>query len=175
MLDSLDSRVSVAGKRSGRLQSYLSHVLLVLSIGAAILAGLFIIPLEPLMPLPGLDPAWMQAVNEAVARHLVFGRDVIFTYGPFASVYTCLYHPSQPSMLMLGGRVLIAFGLVVGYLMLCWRRRVYLLLVLPFVAAETMLQELIYHSTVLRWPFHLFFFWSYSESRRLPATRQVDH
>jgi len=130
-----DSKVGAEGKRSGRLQNYLSHLLLVLSIGAAILAGLFIIPLEPLMPVPGLDPAWMQALNEAVARHLVFGRAVIFTYGPFASVYTCLYHPATDT-LMLGGRVLIAFGFVVGYLMLCWRRRVYLLLVLPLFTAN---------------------------------------
>jgi len=152
MLDSLDSRVSVAGKRSGRLQSYLSHVLLVLSIGAAILAGVFIIPLEPLMPEPGLDPAWMQAVNEAVARHLVFGRDVIFTYGPFASVYTCLYHPAT-DMLMLGGRVLVASGLVVGYLMLCWRRRVYLLLVLPLFTANVWIAYLSFDCIALALPF----------------------
>ena len=147
-----DSRVGVAGKRSGRLQKYLSDVQLVLSIGAAILAGVFIIPLEPLMPEPGLDPAWMQAVNEAVARHLVFGRDVIFTYGPFASVYTCLYHPATDT-LMLGGRVLIAFGFVVGYLMLCWRRRVYLLLVLPLFTANVWVAYLSFDCIALALPF----------------------
>ena len=37
----------------------------------------------PLGP-PGIDPGWQWAVNEAGSADWVFGRDVVFTYGPLA-------------------------------------------------------------------------------------------
>ena len=32
--------------------------------------------------MPGLDPSWIFAINYFFDRHIVFGRDVIWTYGP---------------------------------------------------------------------------------------------
>ena len=52
------------------------------------------VPLNPSMPVSGLDTSWMMSMNQAVAQHLVFGRDIIFTFGPYASIYTGLYHPA---------------------------------------------------------------------------------
>jgi hypothetical protein len=40
----------------------------------------FPIPIQPLRS--GLDPSWMAGINWASAQRLVFGRDVMFTYGP---------------------------------------------------------------------------------------------
>lgn len=37
---------------------------------------------------PGLDPSWVLGFNLAHAKHLIFGTDVVFTYGPL--VYTML-------------------------------------------------------------------------------------
>jgi hypothetical protein len=54
---------------------------------------------------------------------------------------------------MLGGRVLIAAGLVVGYLMLCWRRQVYLLLVLPLFTANVWIAYLSFDCIALALPF----------------------
>lgn len=48
----------------------------------------------PIFPTVGLVPSYGYALNEAVARHFVFGRDIIFTFGPFASVSTQLYNPA---------------------------------------------------------------------------------
>jgi hypothetical protein len=60
------------------------------------------IPLNPLMPVPGLDMSWMMAMNQAVAQHLVFGKDIVFTFGPYASIYTKLYHPATDRMMVWG-------------------------------------------------------------------------
>jgi len=44
-------------------------------------------------------------MNQAVAQGLVFGTDIIFTYGPYASVITGGYHPATDHA-MIGGSLL---------------------------------------------------------------------
>jgi hypothetical protein len=34
----------------------------------------------------GLDASWMLGLNEASSRHMIYGRDIIFTYGPLGFV-----------------------------------------------------------------------------------------
>ncbi|GMU46709.1 MAG: hypothetical protein AMXMBFR26_14910 [Porticoccaceae bacterium] len=50
-------------------------------------------PLAPILPKVGLDDSWRLAMNQAVAQGLVFGRDIVFTFGPYSAVYTHHYHP----------------------------------------------------------------------------------
>ena len=52
------------------------------------IAVLRFIPFSPAMPESNLDPSWVLAMNQALSAHLVFGRDVVFTLGPYASVFT---------------------------------------------------------------------------------------
>ncbi len=99
---------------------------------AATLAAFFLVPWWPWQPVGGLDPSWAYAVNEAVARHLVFGRDFIWTLGPFGAVDTGLYHPATDT-LMLTGSILVAIALCAGFAVLVWPGRVYLLVLLPIV------------------------------------------
>ncbi|WP_321941314.1 hypothetical protein [Paraburkholderia tropica] len=73
-------------------------------------------------------------MNEAVVRHLVFGRDIIFTFGPFASVYTQLYHPSTYPIMLIGSAILAA-ALCCGFALLSFKRRPLLLVVVPFLVA----------------------------------------
>ena len=54
------------------------------------IACLFI-PLNPAMPMEGLDNSWMFGMNQAVAQKLAFGRDIIFTFGPYASVLSLIH------------------------------------------------------------------------------------
>ena len=42
------------------------------------------VPFTPTMPRAMLDESWGIGINEAVSQHLVFGKDVIFTFGPSA-------------------------------------------------------------------------------------------
>jgi hypothetical protein len=60
------------------------------------------VPFRPNMPAPGLDNSWAYGMNQAIAQGLVFGRDIIFTVGPYASVYTTVFHPATDGLMMLG-------------------------------------------------------------------------
>ena len=48
----------------------------------AVLAVDAYVPLSPFMPRNDVDGSWILALNQAVARGLVFGRDIVFTFGP---------------------------------------------------------------------------------------------
>jgi hypothetical protein len=72
----------------------------------------------PDMPGAGLDPSWSVSLNQAVAQHLNFGRDIAFTYGPFASVVTHYYSPATDSRMLFGGIYLsISYSIALIYLM----------------------------------------------------------
>lgn len=64
-------------------------------------------PLALVMPSGGLDPSWAFAMNEAVAQGLAFGREVVFTFGPYAEIYTRSYHPATDLMAMWGSALLV--------------------------------------------------------------------
>jgi hypothetical protein len=60
-------------------------------------------PLYPGLPGASLDPSWILAMNQAVEQGTVFGKDLIFTYGPYSALLTQAYHPvTYPWMLVLG-------------------------------------------------------------------------
>ena len=67
------------------------------------------VPFFPIFPIAELDAGWQFGMNEALARGMVFGRDVIFTVGPYGSVETWQYHPATDA-LMMGGSGLLAFA-----------------------------------------------------------------
>jgi hypothetical protein len=84
----------------------------------------------PNFPVQGLDAAWSYALNEAVAHRMVFGRDVVFTLGPYASAYTWMYHPGTDH-LMLVADTLIGLAVAMGALSLVTKDRLAYLLPLP--------------------------------------------
>ncbi|HEY0793628.1 MAG TPA: hypothetical protein VGD78_21385 [Chthoniobacterales bacterium] len=71
------------------------------------------VPLVPVFPRPGLDPAWAYAMNEAVAHRMQFGRDIIVTFGPYAAVYTRQYNPATDHLMLIGD-ALVALALAAG-------------------------------------------------------------
>lgn len=64
----------------------------------------FYVPLMPIMPARVDGERY--AANEALALGMQFGRDFIFTSGPYASVYTKLYHPFADLFMILGGSLI---------------------------------------------------------------------
>lgn len=79
--------------------------------------GIFV-PFSPEMPGSGVDWSWAVGMNQAMAQGLSFGKEIIFTFGPYASVYTKAYHPSTDFM-MLGASLYLALS--------CWASLVLLL------------------------------------------------
>lgn len=80
---------------------------------ALVLTCLAFVPFSPWMPRAGLDPSWCFAINEAVERGLVFGRDLIFTFGPMGSVYSTAYSPGTDYQ-MLWGSALYVIGFAIS-------------------------------------------------------------
>ena len=91
-------------------------------------------PLNPMMPGPWLDMSWMMAMNQAVAQHLAFGKDIVFTFGPFASIYTEVYHPAT-DRLMLGGSLFLGVAYFAALYLLTERQRRYCILLFPVILA----------------------------------------
>ena len=93
-------------------------------LGLALLAVLAVdayVPLSPFMPHNDVDGSWILALNQAVARGLVFGRDIVFTFGPYASVFTHTYDPATATRMFAGSALLAA--VVVACLAVLLRRR----------------------------------------------------
>jgi hypothetical protein len=67
------------------------------------------------MPQSGLDPSWVYTMNQAVAQKLVFGKELIFTFGPYASVATHQFNPATANLQLFGG-----LYLVLSYFIAIW-------------------------------------------------------
>jgi hypothetical protein len=68
----------------------------------ALFFNIFGIIFGPTMPVNSLDGSWIYSMNQAVAQRMVFGRDIIFSFGPYASVYTHAYHPATVWIMLVG-------------------------------------------------------------------------
>jgi hypothetical protein len=151
-LPGMQSEVPAAAIRENGISApRCPSVLLVISAAvAATLAAFLFVPWWPWQPplatsdasWAQLDPSWAYAVNQAVAQHLIFGRDFIWTFGPFGAVDTALYHPATDA-LMLSGSILVAIALCAGFAMLAWPGRIYLLLLLPIVVLVVLLPTVV--------------------------------
>lgn len=96
----MEGSASPQSSRGGATPAELIHLGLMLLVLVVVVA--VFVPFVPTMPAPGLDPSWKWAANVAVAQGLVFGRDLIFTVGPYASILTRSYHPATDTMMMAG-------------------------------------------------------------------------
>ncbi|WP_449101562.1 hypothetical protein [Pseudomonas veronii] len=93
------------------LASWLVKILLLVTI-------VFIfVPIYPGMPAASLDPSWVLGMNQAVSQNLGVGTDLVFTFGPYSSVYTKAYHPAT-DVIMLSGSLYLA--------VICWLSLVFL-------------------------------------------------
>jgi hypothetical protein len=83
-------------------------------------------PHTSVLAAPGLDPSWAVGISLAVARGLVFGRQVVFTYGPLGMV--AVPQAVTAGTLLLGVAGAFAIQLVLAALLLNALRRQYPLL-----------------------------------------------
>jgi hypothetical protein len=62
------------------------------------------------LPAAGLDAGWTWGMNVAAAHGLVFGRQLVFNFGPYAALATGMYDPALRGLIVGGGAVLgVAF------------------------------------------------------------------
>jgi hypothetical protein len=101
-----------------------------IGLAALSVSALYLLPLWPFMPGAGLDLSWVYALNEAVEQGRVFGRDLIFTFGPLASVYSGSFHPATDGLMMIGSAV-FALGFCAAFALLAHPLRHAYAIVLP--------------------------------------------
>ena len=74
---------------------------------AIVLTLLAVIPMYPYFSTgTGLDESWAFGLKDAFARKLTFGRDIVFTFGPYASIYTYQYNAVTDHLTMIGSALL---------------------------------------------------------------------
>ena len=72
-----------------------------LALGLALLVVCALVNIaDTVLPAPGLDPSWMLAAEFAARQKLVFGRDIVFTYGPYHYLATRLFDPNTYPLVM---------------------------------------------------------------------------
>ena len=110
------------------------------NIAATVVLWLGLISL-PSVPSPDLDTSWQLTLHHAWVRNLAFGRDIIFTYGPWGWLNTRTYHPATFTahvVWKLGWAALCAALIMMVAGRLSWPRRLALfaaaLLALPAYA-----------------------------------------
>ena len=80
-----------------------NYLLNLIKIVLVITAFCLINPFTPVMPSSApLDPSWVIGLNQAVAQNLQFGQELIFTFGPYAAIYTKAFHPATNHLEILG-------------------------------------------------------------------------
>ena len=95
------------------------------------------IPFLPAMPGPQLDESWALGMNQAVAQGLAIGRDILFTFGPYSSIFSEAYHPSTDVLTLIGcGYLAVSYWLALVYL--CRNGRWYLPWAMTLVLAAIM-------------------------------------
>jgi len=107
---------------------------------ALLVTALLFIPFMPVLPRAGLDPSWRAAINVAVEKGYVFGRDLIFTFGPLGSVYSAGYSPATDLMTLLGSS-LYAAGFVISIHLSASGRRQWWAIVLPLLACLFVMRD----------------------------------
>jgi hypothetical protein len=118
-----------------------------------------IVPFSPDMPLGGLDGSWRFALEQGMANGLVLGRDLVFTFGPYSSVYTRSYHPATHTLMMFASLYLAlsftwTLGLFIGACRRAWLAGLLLMMVGMVYFNDTilfMLPLLVGLQVFLRW------------------------
>ena len=103
------------------------------AVGVFFTVALLAVMVRPLPVFPDLmSEGSLFAINRAAANHLQFGRDIIISHGPYASVYTSRYHPGLEH-LRLAGQILIALACSASLLKLFRGRQRWWLLAFLYV------------------------------------------
>ena len=105
-----------------------------------VLSLLAVVRLSPAMPTAAFDDAWPLALDDAAARHLVFGRDVLFTFGPLSAIYTGQYHPRTDRLMVAGGLV-VAAALASGLAVVARQGTIFAALLAPLLIASVSVRD----------------------------------
>ncbi len=73
------------------------------------------VPWMPDFSITGLDPSWRLSLHYFFEHGYVFGKDIIFTYGPYGFITTCTYYPATYQILFFAYFFFVAVYAVVSW------------------------------------------------------------
>lgn len=78
------------------------------AVAPLIAAAVFLVlgPLTLRMPSDGLDPSWALVLERATLNDWQWGRDIVFTFGPYGYLYQRLFHPDLTVQILAGATAL---------------------------------------------------------------------
>ena len=114
------------------------------------------IPLLPQMPTTTGDPSWMFGMNQAEAQGLVFGKDIVFTMGPYAAIYTKMYHPGTDGLMIFGSLVLACFNAFIIYKLSRQRSIYWQIFFIAFFSAGMFSRDTLLYSYPLLLAFYIY-------------------
>ena len=137
MVDATDSATTATSRRHQPI------LLLRDACIAAVVGALSILLLDPVngaMPGVDLDLSWPYTLADATARHIPFGRDMVFTFGPLSSLYSRVFLPDQRlTVVVLKAILVMAFCLATVAMS---RQTVrWIALALPLLVANLLLSD----------------------------------
>lgn len=94
------------------------------------------VPWFPEVHVSGIDASWMLGLNQAIAQGLRFGKDIMFTSGPYSAIYTQTYHPTT-DRIMLWGSIYLAVSYFAALLWLMRGVKWYWVVMLTVVLSGT--------------------------------------
>ena len=131
---------------SGPPTALLLGATLVLALAAALLRT----PFHPALPSDGLDPAWFDVLLRGQREGAVFGRDLVFMYGPLSVLQTLAFDGAAYPWVLLFHLAATAAGMAAVCLLL---RREPTPWFLAFALAALLPLPLLWDSTLLPLPF----------------------
>ena len=105
-----------------------------------VLSIILLVPVDGLLPGESIDLSWPYVLADATARHIPFGRDIVFTFGPLAPVYTRFFLPDQRLAFTVLKVVLVA-AVCLATVAVSRRPLRLVALTLPFVIANLFLVD----------------------------------
>lgn len=94
--------------------------------------AIIFMPLNPIMPDIGLDLSWMMVINELAAKGVSFGKEAIFTFGPYGALYTGAYHPVIDK-LMIYSSAFLSVAYLFGFILLINRSYFHWLIIIGLI------------------------------------------
>ncbi len=90
-----------------------------------------LLPFYTHKPSAELDFSWIFVLNEAIGKKLIFGKDIIWTYGPYGSFYLSHFHPDTFLTMILSNLYLaIAYSLCI-FKIYKIKRNISIILIIP--------------------------------------------
>ncbi len=137
MTDADRNASNVSAARDGRSTALRDTII---ATAVCAVSTLLLVPVVGAVPGVSIDLSWPYTLADATARHIPFGRDMVFTMGPLSSLYTRFFLPDQ-RLIVCVLKAILVLAFCLGTVALSRRSIRWVALALPFLLANVILND----------------------------------